>query len=190
MQVSDIGEFELIRLLTAEAGIVYPPTRETAQGGMLVGLGDDAVVSERHDGAVVWTTDTMVENVHFLPGRSAWQDVGWKALAVNLSEVAAMGATPHLALVTLALPPTFEVEDAQALYQGLGEAASHYGVTLGGGDIVRSPVFSVTVALSGWASTDADGEPIVMTRNSAHNGDVVAVTGTIGDSAAGLQLIQ
>jgi thiamine-monophosphate kinase len=190
MQVSEIGEFELIRLLTAEAGIVYPPTRESQQDGMLVGLGDDAVVSARHDGAVVWTTDTMVENVHFLPGRTAWQDVGWKALAVNLSDVAAMGATPHLALVTLALPPTFEVEDARALYRGLGEAAAQYGVTLGGGDIVRSPVFSVAVALSGWASTDAEGEPIVMTRNSAHNGDVVAVTGTLGDSAGGLQLIK
>src|SRR4051812_49098882 len=132
----------------------------------------------------------MVENVHFLPGRTAWEDVGWKALAVNLSDVAAMGAIPHLALITLALPPTFAVEDAQALYRGLGEAAAAYGVTLGGGDIVRAPTFSVTVALSGWASTDADGEPIVMTRNSAQNGDVVAVTGTLGDSAAGLQLIQ
>src|SRR4051794_31144668 len=190
MQVSEIGEFELIRLLTAEAGITYPPTPESQQDGLLVGLGDDAVVSARHDGAVVWTTDTMVENVHFLPGRTAWQDVGWKALAVNLSDVAAMGATPHLALITLALPLAFVVEDAQALYRGLGEAAAVYGVTLGGGDIVRSPVFSITVALSGWASTDADGEPIVMTRNSAHNGDVVALTGTIGDSAAGLQLIK
>jgi thiamine-monophosphate kinase len=191
MRVSEVGEFELIRLLTAEAGITYPPVRDAvAQGDLVVGLGDDAVVTARRDGAVVWTTDTMVENVHFLPGRTAWEDVGWKALAVNLSDIAAMGATPHLALVTLALPSEFEVEDAQALYRGMGEAATTYGVTLGGGDIVRSPVFSVTVALSGWAATDDAGEPIVMTRNAARNGDVVAVTGTLGDSAAGLQLIR
>jgi thiamine-monophosphate kinase len=191
MRVSEAGEFELIRLLTSAAGIPYPPLRDAvAPEGLLVPLGDDAVVTSRRDGAVVWTTDTMVENVHFLPGRTAWQDVGWKALAVNLSDVAAMGATPHLALVTLALPPEFEVEDAQALYRGLAEAASVYGVTLGGGDIVRAPVFSVTVALSGWAATGGDGEPVVMTRSAARNGDVVAVTGTLGDSAAGLQLIR
>src|SRR5215212_3358097 len=128
MKVSDIGEFELIRLLTAEAGISYPPSRDDVKDGLLVGLGDDAVVTSRHDGAIVWTTDTMVENVHFLPGRSAWEDVGWKALAVNLSDVAAMGGTPHLALVTLALPLEFEVENAQALYRGLAEAAATYGV--------------------------------------------------------------
>jgi thiamine-monophosphate kinase len=190
MRVSEVGEFELIRLLTAEAGITYPPSREDVQAGLLVGLGDDAVVTSRHDGAMVWTTDTMVENVHFLPKRTAWEDVGWKALAVNLSDVAAMGGTPHLALITLALPPEFEVENARALYRGLAEAAATYGVTLGGGDIVRAPVFSVTVALSGWAATDDAGDPLVMTRNAAHNGDVVAVTGTLGDSAAGLQLIK
>src|SRR3954468_9165607 len=137
MRVSDVGEFELIRLLTAEGAITYPPSRQDVQDGLLVGLGDDAVVTARHDGAIVWTTDTMVENVHFLPGRTAWEDVGWKALASNLSDIAAMGGTPHLALVTLALPPTFEVEAAQALYRGLGEAAAAYGVILGGGDIVR-----------------------------------------------------
>ena len=191
MRVSDLGEFELIRLLTAEAGIAYPPSREDAPvEGLLVGLGDDAVVTSRRDGAMVWTTDTIVEDVHFFAGRTAWQDVGWKALAVNLSDIAAMGATPHLALVTLALPPEFDVEDAQALYRGLVEAATAYGVTLGGGDIVRAPVFSVTVALSGWAATDDAGEPLVMTRSAAHNGDIVAVSGNLGDSAAGLQLLK
>ena len=65
----------------------------------------------------------MVAGVHFLPGRTSWQDVGWKALAVNLSDIAAMGGEPHLALMTLALPPDFCVEDAQALYRGLHEAA-------------------------------------------------------------------
>ena len=190
MQVSEVGEFELIRLLTAEVGIAYPPSRTAPDDGLLVGLGDDAVVTPRRDGYLVWTTDTMVAAVHFLLGRTAWTDVGWKAVAANVSDLAAMGAQPYLALVTLALPPEFAVEDAQALYRGLGEAAKAYGVALGGGDIVRSPVFSITIALSGWATTDAAGEPAVMRRTSACNGDCVAVTGSLGDSAAGLQLIR
>ena len=116
MRVSEIGEFELIRLLTAELGIAYPPAPGVAgQPGLLVGLGDDAVVTPSRSGALVWTTDTMVADVHFMPGRTAWQDVGWKALAVNVSDIAAMGAEPYLALVTLALPGDFAVEDAQAL---------------------------------------------------------------------------
>jgi thiamine-monophosphate kinase len=189
VQVSEIGEFGLIRLLAQEFGIEYPPSRGASQPGLLVGLGDDAVVTPRRDGSLIWTTDTMVAGVHFLPERSAWRDTGWKALAVNLSDVAAMGGTPHLALVTLTLPDDFCVEDAVELYKGLHDAASAYGVTLGGGDIVRSPVFSVTVALSGWALTPRLGEARVLTRGAARPGDVVAVSGNLGDSAGGVRLL-
>jgi thiamine-monophosphate kinase len=190
MRVSEVGEFGLIRLLAAEIGVEYPPAAgANRRSGLLVDLGDDAVVSERRDGALVWTTDTMVAGVHFLPERTDWEATGWKALAVNLSDIAAMGGEPHLALVTLALPEDFCVEDAQALYQGLHAAAKEYGATLGGGDIVRAPVFSVTVALSGWAFAPKLGRPAAMTRSAARKGDVVAVTGTLGDSAGGLQLL-
>jgi thiamine-monophosphate kinase len=131
----------------------------------------------------------MVAGVHFLPDRSDWQSAGWKALAVNLSDIAAMGGSPHLALVTLCLPEDQRVDDIVALYHGLREAAEAYGVTIGGGDIVRAPVFSITVALSGWADRPALGQPRVMTRSAARLGDVVAVTGTVGDSAGGLRLL-
>jgi thiamine-monophosphate kinase len=188
--VSEIGEFGLIGLLTREFGIAYPPKRGTPQGGLRVGLGDDAVVTARRDGSLILTTDTLVAGVHFLPERSAWTDVGWKALAVNLSDIAAMGGAPHLALVTLCLPPDFEVDDALALYRGLHDCARAFGVTLGGGDIVRSPVFSVTVALSGWAHIPHLGEARVLTRDAARAGDVVAVSGTLGDSAGGVRLLQ
>jgi thiamine-monophosphate kinase len=191
MRVSEIGEFGLIRLLAAEFGLEYPPSKEASrQRGLLVDLGDDAVVTQRRNGALIWTTDTMVAGNHFLPERTSWESVGWKALAVNLSDIAAMGGTPDLALVTLALPPDHCVEDARALYHGLRLAADEYGVTLGGGDIVRAPAFSVTVALSGWAIASRLGEPRVMTRSAARIGDIVAVTGFLGDSAGGLRLLQ
>ena len=107
MLVSEIGEFGLISLLTREFGIAYPPARGVPQGGLRVGLGDDAVVAARRDGSLILTTDTLVAGVHFLPERSNGADVGWKALAVNLSDVAAMGGTPHLALSRSACRRTF-----------------------------------------------------------------------------------
>jgi thiamine-monophosphate kinase len=184
VKLSDIGEFGLIELLARELGIEYPPHGGEPAPGLLVPLGDDAVVTERRDSAVIWTTDTMVAGEHFLPERSLWQDVGWKALAVNVSDIAAMGGKPHLALVTLMLPPDFCVEDALALYRGLNECAVEYGVTVAGGDVVGSPVFAVTVALSGWAYTPRLGQPVVLRRDTARKGDLVAVSGTLGDSAA------
>jgi thiamine-monophosphate kinase len=191
MRASEIGEFGLIKLLAAEFGIEYPPARDAVrQPGLLVDLGDDAVVTQRRDAALIWTTDTLVADVHFLAGRTPWEAVGWKALAVNLSDIAAMGGTPDLALVTLTLPADFCVEDARAVYGGLKQAADEYGVTLGGGDIVRAPAFSITVALSGWAVQSRLGEPQVMRRSAARAGDIVAVTGLLGDAAGGLQLIR
>ena len=189
MKLSEIGEFGLIELLAREFGIEYPPRGAAPPPGLLVGLGDDAVVTERRDAAVIWTTDSMVAGEHFLPERTGWQDTGWKALASNVSDIAAMGGRPHLALVTLMLPGDFCVGDALALYRGLHECALEYGVTLGGGDIVRSPVFAVTVALSGWAHSPRLGQPMVLRRDAAKPGDLVAVTGTLGDSAGGVRLL-
>ncbi len=190
MRVSEVGEFGLIELLATQLGLAYPPPKGALpRPGLVLDIGDDTVVSEAVNAPLIWTTDTLVAGVHFLPERTAWADTGWKALAVNLSDVAAMGGRPHLALVTLALPDDFAVEDASAMYLGLRAAAEAYGVTLGGGDIVRSPVFSITVALSGIASLSSAGEPLLLRRSAARPGDVIAVSGTLGDSAGGLRLL-
>jgi thiamine-monophosphate kinase len=190
MRVADIGEFGLIELLSKELGIPYPPSPDALpRPGLLVDMGDDALVTGRHDAATILTTDTMVAGVHFLPERVSWRDIGWKALAVNVSDIAAMGGEPSIALVTLSLPPEFLIDDAIAIYTGLQEAAMKHAVVIGGGDIVRSPVFSVTVALSGTADLSELGQPRAMTRHAARPGDVVAVTGSLGDSAGGLQLL-
>jgi thiamine-monophosphate kinase len=190
MRVSELGEFALIERLAAVAGIAYPPAPGAPpQPGYVVGLGDDAAVSERHDGYLIATTDTLVAGVHF-PAGTAWPAVGWKALAVNVSDVNAMGGRSESALVTLGLPADFCVEAVIALYEGLVAAAKTFGVSLAGGDIVRSPTFFVTVAVYGWASLDAAGQPLLSRRGGGRDGDRVCVTGTLGDAAAGLRLLQ
>ena len=191
MRVSELGEFRLIELLTKEFGISYPASVGGApRAGLLVDIGDDAVVGQRRDAALIWTTDTLVAGVHFLAGRTSWREIGWKAVAVNLSDIAAMGGNPGLFLVTLALPDDFLVEDAVEVYAGLREASLAFEVTLGGGDTVSSPHFSLTVALSGWAESSRLGQPRVLRRGGARIGDIVAVSGHVGDSAGGLRLLQ
>lgn len=181
MKVTDIGEFGLIKRLSERLGV---PSRED----LIVGIGDDAAVWRVGGRAVIATTDTMVEGVHFLPG-AAWPDVGWKALAVNVSDIAAMGGRPAFALVTLAIPPDTDVTDLDALYEGLRECAEAFGVTVAGGDIVKAPQVSITVALMGEAVIDS-GLPLLLRRNAAQAGDAIAVTGALGDSAAGLRRLQ
>lgn len=182
MNVSDLGEFGLIERLRRS----LPPS-DAAQ--LVVGIGDDAAVWRNASALAVATTDTMVAGVHFLPGRVPWRDVGWKALAVNISDIAAMGGTPSFALVTLCLPGDMALDAIDELYAGIRDCAEKYGVTVAGGDIVSAPVFAITIALTGEAATLADGHPLLLRRDTARVGDVIAVTGPLGGSAAGLRLL-
>jgi thiamine-monophosphate kinase len=182
MNVSDLGEFGLIERLRAAL-----PSASSDR--LIVGIGDDAAVWRNGDGYTVATTDTMVAGIHFLPGAVAWHDVGWKALATNISDIAAMGATPACALVTLCLTPDAALDDIDALYAGLRQCADAYGVTIAGGDIVSAPVFAITIALTGDAGDDAEGKPLLLRRDAANAGDVVAVTSPLGGSAGGLRAL-
>lgn len=183
MKLSDIGEFALIERL---AGHVH----NVDAGELIVGIGDDAAVWKAGGAYHIATTDTMVEGVHFSPATSPWRDTGWKAMASNLSDIAAMGGwPPYFALVTLAMPPDTDVTAADELYDGLAECAREYGVTIAGGDMVRAPQVSVTVALIAGAKTHA-GKLRILRRDKALPGDAIAVTGTLGDSAGGLRRLQ
>ena len=182
MNVSDLGEFGLIERLTGMLPAEGSPD-------LIVGIGDDAAVWRAGSEYLIATTDTMVEGVHFVAGQAPWADVGWKALAVNVSDIAAMGGTPLFALVTLALPPEMPVDDVEVLYAGVAECAREYGVTVAGGDVVRAPQTSITVALAGKAER-RDAKPLLLRRDAARPGDIIAVTGTLGDSAAGLQRLR
>lgn len=180
VDVTELGEFGLIERIRRTLGT-------PADERLVAGIGDDAAVW-RSGGHVIATTDTMVAGVHFLPEQVPWADVGWKSLASNVSDIAAMGGRPSFALVTLCLP-AMPVERIDALYAGLRECADAYGVTIAGGDIVSAPVFSVTVALLGEARAGADGEPLLLRRNAARPGDAIGVTGTLGGSAGGLRAL-
>lgn len=180
--VSDLGEFGLIDRLTRVLG------KPKGDDG-IVGIGDDAAVWRVGDEFVIATTDTMVEGVHFEVGRAPWADIGWKALATNVSDIGAMGGTPLFALVTLAIPPKLAADDVELIYAGLAECAREYGVAIVGGDTVRAPQITITVALIGRAER-RDDEPLLLRRDGARVGDIIAVTGTLGDSAAGLRRLK
>jgi thiamine-monophosphate kinase len=178
-KASDLGEFGLIERLT---GVLGKPESDD----LIVGIGDDAAVWRVGGEFVIATTDTMVEGVHFEVGRAPWADIGWKALAANVSDIGAMGGTPLFALITLAIPRELAVDDVELIYAGLAECAREYGVAIVGGDTVRAPKITITVALVGKAERRGD-DPLLLRRDSAREGDIIAVTGTLGDSAAGLR---
>jgi thiamine-monophosphate kinase len=181
--VSDIGEFALIDRLRARLGA-------PADERLVVGIGDDAAVWRGADGFTIATTDTMVAGVHFLPGKCPWRDVGWKALAANVSDIAAMGGRPSFALVTLCIPPDTPADAMDDLYEGLHECAGVYHVTVAGGDVVRASQFSITIALAGEARAGENARPFLLRRDTAQRGDLIAVTGPLGGSAAGLLILQ
>ena len=175
VKVSETGEFALISILremVCANGLPSP---------MTLGIGDDAAAWRARDSVELTTTDTMVEGVHFLHDALSWSDLGWKSLAVNLSDIAAMGGLPLHALVTLGLKPDTEVADVKKMYDGILSACREYGCTIAGGDIVRSPVTFVTITVVGTATGH------LLTRSAGRPGDVVAVTGPLGSSAGGLK---
>jgi thiamine-monophosphate kinase len=115
---------------------------------------------------------------------ATWREVGWKALAVNLSDIAAMGGKPQYALVSLALPGDTEVADMTELYQGMAEIAHLFEVAIAGGNVASAPVVIMSLMVLG--STAGN----ILTRSAAAPGDCIAVTGYLGSSAAGLTMLK
>jgi len=178
LELKDLGEFQLIERIRQRV-----PVGEGVQRG----IGDDAAVVSLPEGhQLVTSTDMLIEGIHFRHDWTSPEDLGHKAVAVNLSDIAAMGATPRYLYLGFACPGTTAMEDINSFLKGALEEATRHNVTLVGGDTCRSPgpwIVAVTV--------EGSVEPgCAIGRDGAHPGDVIMVTGTLGDSAMALKLLQ
>jgi thiamine-monophosphate kinase len=157
LRLGELGEFGLLR--------------ELERRGLVVGIEDDGA---QLGGGLVATQDALVEDVHFRPAWTSWRDLGYKAAAVNLSDLAALGAEPTALLVALAAAPETDADDVVALYEGLAEP----GVPVVGGDTTRAG--RLTLAVTALGRSDR-----VPGRSGARPGDLLVVTGPLGGAAAG-----
>ncbi|MCL9798237.1 AIR synthase related protein, partial [Frankia sp. AgKG'84/4] len=171
----DLGEFALIRAITA---------RFTQGRDVLVGPGDDAAVLAAADGRVVVTTDLLIEGRHFRRDWSSGTDIGHKAAAQNLADVAAMGAHPTGLFVGFAAPGELAVDWALALADGLAAECARAGASIAGGDMSSAD----TIMLGVTALGDLRGQAPVL-RSGARAGDVVVLAGSVGNAEAGLALL-
>ena len=177
--VADLGEHALIERIRGR----FPPPPPF----VVVGIGDDAAVVERERNLLeVLTTDCQVEGVHFDQAFVAPADIGHKALAVNLSDLAAMGAAPRVALLSLILPPSMGLASVDGLVEGLASLALRTRICIVGGNIARSPgplIVDVT-------ATGSVHKRRVLLRGGGRPGDDLYVTGTLGGAAAGLRMLR
>src|SRR5437763_378343 len=142
MHLSEIGEFKLIERVQRS----LPAARD----GVVVGVGDDTAVLAQHGGQYLLATcDAQVEGRHFLRDKATPYQIGWKALAVNLSDIAAMGGNPTYALVSLGLPNDLAVVFVDELYRGLNDSAQPFGVSIVGGNMSSANEIFVDVTLLG-----------------------------------------
>jgi len=171
VQVQDIGEQKLLQILQR----FCPPEI----------IGDDAAVLLTEVGqCLVVTTDVLVDKVHFSEITTSPQDVGWRSAAANLSDIAAMGASPLGITVGLGIPGSVAVSWVEQLYQGMTECLQQYKTPIVGGDLVRSPVITLAITAFGQAYQER-----TIRRNQARVGDLIVVRGVHGASAAGLELL-
>lgn len=175
MLVSEMGEFELIEHLAR----IIPQKGP----GVVKALGDDCAVLQMPGELTLWTMDSTIEGIHYLPHLATPAEIGRKALLSNLSDLAAMGGTPRYAIISLSLPAETSVEWVERLYSGIAELARKTGVSIVGGNTSRSPQ-GVRLEISVLGTVR---EVEILRRDGAMPDDIVMVTGSLGDGYCGLE---
>jgi thiamine-monophosphate kinase len=181
VKVSELGEFGLINLINR---LVSRQNRKSvkADKALLLGIGDDTATWKCRGKIQLATTDTLVQDVHFLPEYISWEELGYKSIAVNLSDIAAMGGTPQYALVSLCVPGDLDVDSIEKLYRGMLNIGDKYNTVIAGGNITSSDKLVINVTVCGFTDNK------ILTRSSARPGDKIAVTGYTGLAKAGLMI--
>lgn len=177
--ISSVGEFGLIDALTERL------SGQKSTSNLIQGIGDDAAVYRASESLFhVLTTDILIEGVHFDRSFVPMPHLGFKAISVNVSDVAAMNARPLYAVVSLGLPRNTSVEMADALYTGMAEACEMYGCTIVGGDVSTAHALTVSVSVVG----EVEDRKVTF-RRGANPGDYICVSGDVGGAFAGLKVL-
>ncbi len=175
MKLSRLGEF----------GLIEKVRRATPKGrGVLLGIGDDAAWVANPSRSSLVTSDLLIEGIHFNLKWTSLFDLGYKTLAVNLSDIAAMGGMPAYLILSLGIPPAFDSGDIEEFYRGIRFLAAKHGVALVGGDTNAAKLLIISACVLG----HAPDRPIC--RSGARAGDDIYVTGTLGDSALALKFLK
>jgi thiamine-monophosphate kinase len=179
MKIEKIGEFGLIDLIKRKT---FSKDKK-----VLVNIGDDAaVIKPSKDKLLIFTTDTLMEKVHFDLRYFTFKQIGWKAMVANLSDIAAMGGLPKFALVTIGLPKSISVEDVISIYDGMTAIGKRYECKIIGGDTFFSPkgIF-ISIVLLGEVE-----KKFLVRRSGTKKGDLICITGDLGEAQAGLEFLK
>jgi thiamine-monophosphate kinase len=175
MKIKDLGEFGLIDRITKK-----PKSKD-----ILVGIGDDAAVIKTKKGLQVLTTDCIVEGDHFSRKWFTPKQIGMKSIEINVSDVAAMGGIPKYVLVSLCLPQALDVDFVEEMYKGMWASCDKYGIEIIGGNMTHSDQIVISITLTG----EVDEKNLSL-RSGAKPGDLIFVSGHLGNGRAGLRLFQ
>lgn len=179
MQIERLGEFGFIQRIEN----IF----QTKNSSIILGIGDDAAVIKPTRGKyLLFSTDTLREDIHFRKDYSSFYDIGWKSVAVSISDIAAMGGTPRYLLLSLAIPAKTSVKDLDNLLKGIADVTERYDVSLIGGN-VSGAKGGITVDTTVIGEVPKTGG---VTRSGASAGDLIYVTGRVGGSAIGMELLK